>query len=364
MGEEVRMSVYEANGVNGDDENRVMDWERGLPSADDLTPLSQLLIPPELASAFSISPEPHRTILEVNRESNNTLLNLGSTAAAGGGDLSSNKFKSYNDKINDDEVEDVDDDQTRDPATVEESEKLRRIDSEEADSVLRPENFSGGGGGGGGEEDQAARALKRPRLVWTPQLHKRFVDVVAYLGIKNAVPKTIMQLMNVEGLTRENVASHLQKYRLYLKRMQGFSNEGPSATDHQLFASTPVPESLHENGNSNGEGGRNRDANGGNGNGNGNEHHAGMAVSVPVSVPVPYHPGNGNGHRGGMAVSVPVPVPVPIPYHPGMGSHMMTMPMYGHMGMQMGNGSNHNQYNMLHQQQQRDWNGNNYQHHM
>ena len=47
----------------------------------------------------------------------------------------------------------------------------------------------------GGEEDHA-QALKRPRLVWTPPLHKRFVDAVAHLGIKNAVPKTIMQLMN------------------------------------------------------------------------------------------------------------------------------------------------------------------------
>jgi len=67
---------------------------------------------------------------------------------------------------------------------------------------------------------------KRPRLVWTPQLHKRFVEAVAHLGIKNAVPKTIMQLMSVDGITHENVASRLQKYRLYLKRMQGLSGGG------------------------------------------------------------------------------------------------------------------------------------------
>lgn len=45
---------------------------------------------------------------------------------------------------------------------------------------------------------------------------------MAMQGVKNAVPKTILQLMNVEGMTRENVASHLQKYRLYLKRMAGY----------------------------------------------------------------------------------------------------------------------------------------------
>ncbi|CAD6272141.1 unnamed protein product [Miscanthus lutarioriparius] len=112
---------------------------------------------------------------------------------------------------------------------------------------------SGGGGGGGG--DEPARTLKRPRLVWTPQLHKRFVDAVAHLGIKNAVPKTIMQLMSVDGLTRENVASHLQKYRLYLKRMQGLgggggggggggshsSGSGTDAATEHLFATGPVP---------------------------------------------------------------------------------------------------------------------------
>ena len=58
----------------------------------------------------------------------------------------------------------------------------------------------------GTEED--AQALKRPRLVWTPALHKRFVDAVTHLGVKHAVPKTVMQLMNVEGLTRERGEPH------------------------------------------------------------------------------------------------------------------------------------------------------------
>lgn len=104
---------------------------------------------------------------------------------------------------------------------------------------LELEDANSAGGPVSNSEDPDA---KRPaRIVWTPQLHKRFVEAVGHLGIKNAVPKTIMQLMNVEGLTRENVASHLQKYRLHLKRMQaGHCTDGPSAPDH-LFSSAPLP---------------------------------------------------------------------------------------------------------------------------
>jgi SHAQKYF class myb-like DNA-binding protein len=333
MGEEVKMSEYEINdgeeNINGDDE-RVAVWEIGLPTPDDLTPLSQTLIPPELASAFSIFPEPHRTPLDVNRACQTTLSNLRGQLNA----LSSNNFKSFNETTG----------QTHDPIVVDldnktgavdrdgsgsEARKLRRVDSEEEDSALRTENSA---------EDPssaAARTLKRPRLVWTPQLHKRFVDVVGHLGIKNAVPKTIMQLMNVEGLTRENVASHLQKYRLYLKRMQGLSSEGPSASD-QLFASTPLPQSFPES------------SDGG---------------------------GGGNGNFG---------IPIPMPYHhPATAGGMMPMPVYGHMGMQMGNNNGHNnnssdnhQHHQVsinghqngyngnvvhgHMFQQRDWNGNHY----
>jgi SHAQKYF class myb-like DNA-binding protein len=64
---------------------------------------------------------------------------------------------------------------------------------------------------------------KRSRLVWTPALHARFVDAVQKLGEKTAVPKAIMKLMNVEGLTRENIASHLQKYRQHQKRLHDSS---------------------------------------------------------------------------------------------------------------------------------------------
>ena len=76
-----------------------------------------------------------------------------------------------------------------------------------------------------------SRASKKPRLVWTPELHMRFMNAVNHLGIKHAVPKTILQLMNVEGMTRENVASHLQKYRLYLKRLAGLSPNAPLPAD-------------------------------------------------------------------------------------------------------------------------------------
>ena len=45
---------------------------------------------------------------------------------------------------------------------------------------------------------------------WTPDLHKKFVQAVEQLGVDQAIPSRILELMKVEGLTRHNVASHLQ----------------------------------------------------------------------------------------------------------------------------------------------------------
>ncbi|KAH6796608.1 Homeodomain-like superfamily protein [Perilla frutescens var. hirtella] len=177
-----------------EDSNWFSKWEEELPPPEELMPLSQSLITPDLALAFNIPNHHHHA---------------------------------------------------PPPPPQRPPQSPQRNSSAEFDS---PEISGAGGGGGGAGSDEPARTLKRPRLVWTPQLHKRFVDAVAHLGIKNAVPKTIMQLMSVDGLTRENVASHLQKYRLYLKRMQSISSGGGGgaasgmdpATDH-LFASSPVP---------------------------------------------------------------------------------------------------------------------------
>lgn len=73
------------------------------------------------------------------------------------------------------------------------------------------------------EDRDDTSTLKKPRVVWSVELHQQFVAAVNQLGIDKAVPKKILELMNVPGLTRENVASHLQKYRLYLRRLSGVS---------------------------------------------------------------------------------------------------------------------------------------------
>ncbi|XP_008785551.1 transcription factor PCL1-like isoform X2 [Phoenix dactylifera] len=231
MGEEADSKDCDMVAGDGEgDEGRVLEWEVGLPSADDLIPLSQSLISPDLAYAFSIAPEPARTLLDVHRASQSTVSSLrrhptSSSAAAALNFFS--PFPSLSSVVADDPVvldgegDDAEDGTTATVSTAGES------------SCVPPENSG---------DDHSSRSLKRPRLVWTAQLHKRFIDVVSHLGIKNAVPKTIMQLMNVDGLTRENVASHLQKYRLYRKRMEGIPGVGLPPSDH--FPHEPPSQTL------------------------------------------------------------------------------------------------------------------------
>lgn len=77
----------------------------------------------------------------------------------------------------------------------------------------------------GAESRQAEDGEGRARLVWSQELHNRFLNALSHLGLEKAVPKSILGLMEVDGMTRENIASHLQKYRIYLKKLGGLSSK-------------------------------------------------------------------------------------------------------------------------------------------
>ncbi|KAH0666121.1 hypothetical protein KY285_027327 [Solanum tuberosum] len=60
---------------------------------------------------------------------------------------------------------------------------------------------------------------KKMKVDWTPELHKKFVKAVEKIGIDQAIPSRILELMKVEGLTRHNIASHLQKFRMQRRQI-------------------------------------------------------------------------------------------------------------------------------------------------
>ncbi|KAL3833370.1 hypothetical protein ACJIZ3_008106 [Penstemon smallii] len=71
--------------------------------------------------------------------------------------------------------------------------------------------------------------LKKFRRCWTSDLHEKFVNALDQLGgAQSATPKQIRQLMKVDGLTNDEVKSHLQKYRIHIKKLPTASDAGPS----------------------------------------------------------------------------------------------------------------------------------------
>ncbi|CAK7326527.1 unnamed protein product [Dovyalis caffra] len=85
-------------------------------------------------------------------------------------------------------------------------------------------------------EDKEAGNQRKLRRCWSPELHRRFLHALQQLGGSHgendyfrkgdyaATPKQIRELMKVDGLTNDEVKSHLQKYRLHTRR--------PSSTIH------------------------------------------------------------------------------------------------------------------------------------
>ncbi|XP_073063781.1 putative two-component response regulator ARR19 [Primulina eburnea] len=78
--------------------------------------------------------------------------------------------------------------------------------------------------------DETTLMEKKQRVVWTKEMHQKFLDAIELLGYERAVPKRIAEVMGIPGLRRENVASHLQKFRNGLKRAQEVSLDSVPGT--------------------------------------------------------------------------------------------------------------------------------------
>ncbi|XP_043715415.1 transcription factor HHO3-like isoform X2 [Telopea speciosissima] len=69
------------------------------------------------------------------------------------------------------------------------------------------------------KEEKEGLSQRKPRRCWSPELHRRFLHALQQLGGSHAAtPKQIRELMKVDGLTNDEVKSHLQKYRLHTRR--------------------------------------------------------------------------------------------------------------------------------------------------
>ncbi|XP_056165120.1 two-component response regulator ORR21-like [Syzygium oleosum] len=88
---------------------------------------------------------------------------------------------------------------------------------------------------------------KKPRVVWTPELNRMFVMAVNSLGIDDAKPKKILQIMRkmtgAPHLTRQNVSSHLQKHRMNTKKI-GEASKHQSAHSSLTNPTHSTPPSL------------------------------------------------------------------------------------------------------------------------
>ncbi|KAG2301644.1 hypothetical protein Bca4012_059886 [Brassica carinata] len=72
---------------------------------------------------------------------------------------------------------------------------------------------------GNGVSSTTSQSNRKARRCWSPDLHRRFVQALQMLGGSQvATPKQIRELMKVDGLTNDEVKSHLQKYRLHTRR--------------------------------------------------------------------------------------------------------------------------------------------------
>ncbi|XP_006650642.1 transcription factor NIGTH1-like [Oryza brachyantha] len=89
---------------------------------------------------------------------------------------------------------------------------------------------------------QQQQQARKSRRCWSPELHRQFVAALQQLGGPQvATPKQIREVMKVDGLTNDEVKSHLQKYRLHNRKSPGTS---PASQSIVLVGDLWVPQEV------------------------------------------------------------------------------------------------------------------------
>ncbi|KFK35065.1 hypothetical protein AALP_AA5G230700 [Arabis alpina] len=115
-----------------------------------------------------------------------------------------------------------------------------------------PTTINGGDQKKEAEKDYGRRGQRKQRRCWSQELHRRFLNALKQLGGPHvATPKQIRELMKIDGLTNDEVKSHLQKYRLHTRRpSQTTPNNNNSQTQHfVVVGGIWVPQSNHSTAN-------------------------------------------------------------------------------------------------------------------
>ncbi|GKV47306.1 hypothetical protein SLEP1_g54218 [Rubroshorea leprosula] len=130
-----------------------------------------------------------------------------------------------------------------------ETNKNKEMAGEGAEEEENNQNLNSAGGG--------TATGKKPRFVWTEELHLKFTAAIDAIGDKYVGPKAILKMMNEPNLTQRQVASHLQKYKARMQRIcpNGTNNSPQEVSNfsalagsfHLLDNSMSVPSQLGHN---------------------------------------------------------------------------------------------------------------------
>ncbi|GMH02715.1 hypothetical protein Nepgr_004554 [Nepenthes gracilis] len=117
---------------------------------------------------------------------------------------------------------------------------------EETDSQLGVASSPASSGHSNLRSRRQQPTARKQRRCWSPDLHRRFVNALQHLGgAQVATPKQIRELMQVDGLTNDEVKSHLQKYRLHTGRVSSISAPSPDQSCPNQNSEFSKPSSSH-----------------------------------------------------------------------------------------------------------------------